>query len=158
MSSEKQSELLVWSLAVIWQTDVIKSGQAIASLYLEKLFLSSKRTKAAISVSDDCQLLTWLCITHPSWLCLYRFLRWESLAYLSIMSPTDNADRRGSLGSGRCFLPSGDWLDAICCFRIGLFFKVSLLPHTDSTKNMRNAWQPGTRCNHTRTRIETTLR
>lgn len=131
---------------------MIKSGQAIASLYLEKLFLSSKRTEAAISVSDDCQLLTWLCITHPSWLCLYRFLRWESLAYLSIMFPTENADRRGS------FSPSGDWLDAICCFRIGLFFKVALLPHTDSTKNMRNAWQTGTRCNHTRTRIETTLR
>lgn len=65
--------LRVWSLAGIWQV-VIKSGLPFGLLYLEQLSLPSTMTDAAISDSDDCQLLTRLCITPSSPLCLYLFL------------------------------------------------------------------------------------
>ncbi|KAI9546826.1 hypothetical protein NQZ68_022771 [Dissostichus eleginoides] len=58
---------------------------------------SPAMTDAAISGSDDCQLLTWLCIAQP----ISSHCAPESLAYLGTWCPTGNSQSQRQPGSNR---------------------------------------------------------
>lgn len=122
--SGKACGLLVCSLAVIWQA-VIKSGLTFGLLYLEQLSLPYTMTDAAISDSDDRQLLTRLCITHPSLISIPSFQQ-------------RTAKHRGSSGSDRHSHSVGS--TPLNFFRTGLFIQGSFLLHlnADCTTALEN--------------------
>ena len=116
---KKAGGLLLWSVAVIWQP-VIKSGLAFGSLYLEQLSLPSSVTDAAISDSDDCQLLTRLCLTHPSLLCLYLFFSGGGKS-LAFSQQREASSRERQLELRHALSPSRRWLETSCFYRAGIF-------------------------------------